>query len=121
MKLYQVEIDSLGVKVKSSYGLFREAFATLRTLPDPLPIFQLCLEQASSLTDINILREENAELCRALAESTSITQKYSNLVNLSGQKDKTISKLEEELQTKESSLQQLHTVLSEQEKQYVGL
>lgn len=122
LKVYQQEIDGLATRVKTSIAVQRDTFEYTKNLPDPLPALQCAMEQACNVADNKIFQQENADLRKAL-EDISVRARKSDaqLEEISKERDRTVMELQQQLNSKESSLHDLHSALSEQERQCMVL
>ncbi|PWY99863.1 hypothetical protein BCV70DRAFT_237727 [Testicularia cyperi] len=68
LKAYQAEIDALTKRSKAAENAFLNVHSAISTAPDPYPFLEVVIDQAASLTDLDVVKQENAGLKQQLAQ-----------------------------------------------------
>ncbi|RUP07073.1 hypothetical protein BC936DRAFT_140211 [Jimgerdemannia flammicorona] len=66
---YQGEIDSITRRTKFAENAFLSLYKVLAEAPDPLPLFEVAVEQTSKLSELHSLQLDNERLREDLAEA----------------------------------------------------
>ncbi|OCH92318.1 hypothetical protein OBBRIDRAFT_833541 [Obba rivulosa] len=79
LKAYQTEIDSLTKRSKTAENAFLNVYKVLAEAPDPYPLLEAAVDQTVKVaeareleSELQRMRDENAELRRKLAETSSL-------------------------------------------------
>ncbi|EMD37343.1 hypothetical protein CERSUDRAFT_114020 [Gelatoporia subvermispora B] len=79
LKAYQTEIDSLTKRSKAAENAFLNVYKVLAEAPDPYPLLEAAVDQTVKVAEarelefeLQRMRDENAELRRKLAETSSL-------------------------------------------------